>query len=190
MARSAIYDPLEKFRFLISWEDGLTLAGFHDCQIPKRTTGKVPYREGIDQDITTYSAGLNTFEDVVLSRGLLASGGGAAEAGAGGDNTPSDFYNWILQIHDATQNPAQKGISVNQGSIAYRKNITITMLDRDGAVGRVWKLYNAWPTHYMPGSDLNAGEDAEKSMEGLTLAYEDFTEMQLTNTASVVPSGL
>ena len=36
--------------------------------------------------------------------------------------------------------------------------------------------YNAFPVNFTPSSDLNAGEDGEKAMEQLTLAYEDFRE--------------
>ena len=192
MARSTLYDPLEKFRFIVSWS-GLALAGFHDCQLPKRNTTKIPYREGIDQDWTTQSAGLNTFEDVVLSRGLLSSTsapniGAAAQSGAGSDAAASDFYSWVTQIHDPSYSPGAVGIlpaasdspTSGQAAMTYRKNVTIQLLDRDGNVARAWELLNAWPTHYTPGSDLNAGEDGEKSMESLTLAYEDFVEVNVS----------
>ena len=53
------------------------------------------------------------------------------------------------------------------------------MLDREGNIARQWIAYNAFPTAFNPGSDLNASEDGEKSLESLTLGYEDFKEIQV-----------
>ena len=181
MVRAAENDPLEKFRFQVT----LTLpgsmtqlrAGFHDIQMPKRSTNKVMYREGDHPDISMLSAGLNTMEDVVMARGLLQK---EAIAGAGGGD---DFYKWMSKVHAPTaavnsirqETPSSPGPT---GSMDYRGQITITMLDRSGVASRKWELYNCWPTNFVPGSDLNAGEDGEKSIQSLTLAYEDFKEIQ------------
>lgn len=177
MARAATNDPLEKFRFLIdisyggNIETGFTRLGFHDVQMPKRTTNKIMYREGYHSDISSVSAGLSTMEDIVLSRGVLGS-----ESGVG------DFYKWISTVHTPSTgitNPTGTGNAADDksSSAAYRATVTISMLDRTGTTVRQWKVYQAWPTHFVPGSDLNAGEDGEKSMESLTLAYEDFQEI-------------
>lgn len=190
MARSAANDPLEKFRFLVDLAipkttvtDGSTTdavrLGFHDIQMPKRTTNKVSYREGHNPDISSLSAGLSTMEDVVMSRGVIAGDGTVA----------NDFYNWISAVYTPSQGitsyiTAGVGASTdngvgNNGKVDYRGQVTITLLDRSGTPVRCWVLYNAWPTHFVPASDLNAGEDGEKSMEALTLAYEDFQEVQV-----------
>ena len=177
MARTAASDPLEKFRFLVSiaykdkndTEVTWSRAGFHDVQMPKRTTSKIMYREGHFPDISSLSAGLSTMEDIVLSRGVITE-------------TNSDFYKWISAVHAPTAGFGDadfKGATSTAGaknSSSYRADVTITMLDRSGTSVRIWKVYNAFPTHFVPGSDLNAAEDGEKSMESLTLAYEDFQE--------------
>jgi phage tail-like protein len=181
MARSAVVDPLEKFRFQITWTNGaegttLVRAGFHDMQMPKRTTNKGTYREGIDPDVHSLYAGLSTMEDVVLSRGVIS-------------NDPNDeFYSWMSAVHNPGSTDAsldvtngKNGRSAGQtGALEYRKDVTVTMLDREGKFARSWILSNAWPSHFVPGSDLNAGEDGEKSLESLTLAYEDFYEVDAT----------
>jgi phage tail-like protein len=179
MARSASADTLEKFRFLVSWtnsgeDDGTPLArlGFHDAQLPKRATNVIMYREGVDPDISLKSPGLSTFEDVVLGRGLLPF----ADSGAG-----REFYQWMTSVHNPTtglkkRDAADLSRSPDAASNNFRKDVTIKMLDREGAVVRQFTLHQAWPTNFVPGSDLDAGEDGEKSIEQLTLAYEDFTE--------------
>lgn len=171
MARTSAQDPLEKFRFLVIWDNGQTRAGFHDCQLPKRTTTSIGYREGTFADASQYSAGLNTFEDVVLSRGVISA---AVEA-------KGDMYNWITQIHNPATNPGTVSAGPTGGDV-YRKDITIVMLDRDANYARAWKLYQCFPSHFVPGSDLSAAEDGDKSMESLTLKYEDFAELAINGT--------
>jgi phage tail-like protein len=175
MARSSKVDPMEKFRFAVSWSAGgdsegtaLVRLGFHDIQMPKRSTTEIAYREGIDPDINQKSAGLSSMEDVVMSRGVIIHD----------DN--DELYKWVSAVHNPTTGhvgrEALSARPANAAAAKYRKDVTIQMLDREGNVARQWTLYNAWPKHFEPGSDLNAGEDGDKSLEKLTLAYEDFRE--------------
>jgi phage tail-like protein len=186
MARSAKVDPLEKFRFAVSWSSGagsettaLVRLGFHDVQMPKRSTTKISYREGIDPDINQVAAGLSTMEDVVMSRGAII------------EDVNGELYKWVSAVHKPTAGHVGREALNARGKAAlnnYKKDVTIQLLDREGNVARQWVLYNAFPMHFAPGSDLNAGEDGEKSMEALTLAYEDFKELDLAGQAKT-PSG-
>lgn len=175
MARSSAVDPLERFRFRLSWSaDGdseataLVRAGFHDMQVPKKTVNKIEYREGIDPDINQLSAGLVSTEDVVLSRGLISS------------DQNNEMYKWMSAVqkptagHDSRQ--AVKQRRSDAASNNYKKDVTLEMLDREGNVAVRWTLYNAFPVGFTPGSDLDASEDGDKSLEQLTLAYEDFKQ--------------
>jgi phage tail-like protein len=199
MARSSSSDALEKFRFLVDFSfegtntstpnpDTATDAnaklntsvrcGFHDIQMPKRSTNKVMYREGHEAAINTKSAGLSDFEDVVMSRGVIAGDGAAA----------NDFLRWCQSVHKPTSGMKGYGAgegqsALTQASVLYRGEVTIQMLDRAGTVVRAWKLHQAFPVNFVPGSDLNAGEDGEKSMEALTICYEDFQEMKVDKGA-------
>ncbi len=175
MARSSVVDPLEKFRFAVSWSssgesEGTSLVrlGFHDVQMPKRSTTKISYREGIDPDINQLAPGLSTMEDVVMNRGLII------------DDQNNEFYKWMSAVHNPTAGHVGRNALVARASDAaaanYKKDVTIQMLDREGNVARQWTLFNAFPVNFVPGSDLNAGEDGDKSMESMTLAYEDFKE--------------
>jgi phage tail-like protein len=187
MARSSAVDPLEKFRFAVSWTNSagsegtkLVRLGFHDIQMPKRTTNKGSYREGIDPDINQLFAGLSSMEDVTLSRGAIIA------------DQNDEFYKWISAVHNPTSGHvgrnALTGRASNAASATYRKDLTVQVLDREGNVARQWTLFNAFPVHFVPGSDLNAGEDGEKMMESLTLGYEDFKEELPGGTTPVAPS--
>lgn len=204
MARTSTADTLEKFRFGVTWggqadQAGATVttqvingaevtlsaplakAGFHDVQMPSRTTNKIQYREGADPDIYSVSAGLSTMEDIVLSRGLMATA-----------NAFKEMHAWSQLVHgsgstDSSLNYTLSNVKQPTGNNAYRKDMHIWMYNRDGSIARAWKLFNAFPVGFKPGSDLNASEDGEKSLEQLTLAYEDFLEVavvdgQISNT--------
>lgn len=175
MARSSKVDPLERFRFAISWSSSgdsektaLVRLGFHDVQMPKRSTTKISYRDGIDPDINQLAPGLSTMEDVVMSRGTII------------EDANDEFYKWMSAIHNPTAgHVAREALSARPANAAaanYKKDVTIQMLDREGNVARQWTLFNAFPVNFVPASDLNAGEDGDKAMEQLTLAYEDFKE--------------
>lgn len=175
MARSCTVDPLEKFRFAVSWTAGngsestaLVRLGFHDIQMPKRSTTKITYREGIDPDINQLAPGLSSMEDVVMSRGVIIT------------DANNELYKWVSAVHNPTTGhvgrEALSARAANAASSEFRKDVTIQMLDREGNVARQWTLFQAWPSNFVPGSDLNASEDGEKSMESLTLSYEDFRE--------------
>lgn len=188
MARSSIVDPLEKFRFAIQWSSdgdsensGLVRLGFHDIQMPKRSTTKGTYREGIDPDINQLFAGLSSMEDITLSRGVII------------DDQNNEFYKWMSAVHNPTSGhvgrQALAARASNAAAARYRKDITIQILDREGNVARQWTLFNAFPVNFVPASDLNAGEDGEKAMESLTLGYEDFKEEVPGSTTPKATSG-
>lgn len=186
MARSSQVDPMEKFRFQISWTNSgdsettaLVRLGFHDVQMPKRATNKISYREGIDPDINQLAPGLSTMEDIVMSRGVIIA------------DPNGEFYKWVSAVHNPTAGhvgrSALSARAANAASHEFRKDVTIKMLDREGNVARQWTLFQAWPSNFVPASDLNAAEDGEKAMEQLTLAYEDFKE-EVVNTTTPKPS--
>ena len=188
MVRTSKGDILEKFRFGVGWfgdevtktiiKDAtktvtvttpLLKSGFHSVQMPKRNTNKVQYREGNDPDILALSPGLSSMEDIVLSRGIMPQ------------NTHVELAMWAALVHtgaDTTTTLAYNADKIRPKSdMDFRKDIWIWMYNRDSTIARAWKLTNAFPIVYAPGSDLAAQEDGEKSMESLTLAYEDFVEL-------------
>lgn len=188
MARSSIVDPMERFRFALSWSStgdsentALVRLGFHDMQMPKRTTTKISYREGIDPDINQHAAGLSNMEDVVMNRGVIIT------------DANDECYKWMSAVHNPTTGhvgrEALGGRAPNAAANNYKKDVTVQMLDREGNVARQWTLFNAFPVNFVPASDLNAGEDGDKSLESLTLAYEDFREEIPGTSQPRTPSG-
>jgi phage tail-like protein len=187
MARSASVDPLERFRFEVRWSnDGasegtaLVRLGFHDIQMPKRSTTKISYREGLDPDVNQLAAGLSSMEDIVMSRGVII------------EDANGEFYKWMSAVHRPTSGHVGRDALGARGVAAlnnYKKEVVIKLLDREGNVARQWVLYNAFPINFVPASDLNAGEDGDKAMEQLTLAYEDFKEMAIAGNAEKPVSG-
>lgn len=187
MARSSQVDPLERFRFEISWSnDGdsestaLARVGFHDVQMPKRSTTKISYREGLDPDIKQLAAGLSTMEDCQMSRGTIIL------------DQNGEFYKWASAVHKPTAGHVGREALSSRGKAAlnkYKKDILVKMLDREGNTARQWILYNAFPINFISGGDLNADEDGDKSLEQLTVAFEDFKELALTTGEKPVSSG-
>ncbi len=195
MARCSKVDPLEKFRFKVVFssdgdgsEGSSVTAGFHDIQMPKRATNKVPYREGTDPDVSSQSAGLSTMEDIVMNRGLISALGSDYESMNG-------LYRWMSAVHKPgdtsshfdreSQRDKERPVS---GLDCYRKTVTIHIITRAGDTARKYKLYNAFPTNFVPASDLNAAEDGEKALESLTLAYEDFEEIDVNSDQAAAVS--
>jgi phage tail-like protein len=108
-------------------------------------------------------------EDITLSRGVII------------EDPNNELYKWASAVHNPTAGldpvgAANRTRPASAASNNYRKDVTIRILDREGNVARQWTLYNAFPTNLVVSSDLNAGEDGEKSLESLTLGYEDFRE--------------
>lgn len=170
MARTSSKDPLDKFRFkvtILSAATGVTgVSGFATVQLPKRTTSKISYREGIDQDIQFNSAGISTMEDIVLTKGITTGS--------------SFFYDWVKTVHKATAgnpNTAYEPADATLDRNSYRCDLQIEMLNRQGVAQKTWKVYNAFPVQFTPGSDLDASADDSKSIASLTLAYDDFEEV-------------
>jgi phage tail-like protein len=194
MARSAQSDPLEKFRFrvtVISLDLSVTSAietiasftggtglnqklrifsrsGFSAVSLPKVNVGVIHYRENIDNLRSIKVPGLVKYDDVTLSRGVT---------------TNRDMYDWYRLVNediallsvagelnrDTVYSPAQ--------SDSFRKDVIIEVLDREGNPSKAWYLFNAWPSSYAPGNELNASSE-EKLVESMTLSYEYFIELE------------
>lgn len=173
MARSASFDPIDNFRFLVevlntAGQNTLTKAGFSQCGLPTASTGEITYREGTYRDTMEKSAGLTTYGDVTLSRGVT---------------TEQDFYNWLQQHKRSASNvrgsdgpfTASDTRPIDETEADYRRTIVITVLGRDSLPVKRWTLYNAHIAEYVPGDTLDATAEA-KLIASLTLRHEGFKE--------------
>jgi phage tail-like protein len=195
MARSSSDDPVEKFRFRVTvisldlsvtaaietiaglsagstaFKDKLAIfsrAGFSSVTMPKANIGEMTYRENIDNLRSIKVAGLAKFDPITLTRGVTKN---------------RDMYEWYRLVNEeiALLSVAGELARDTQFSPAqsdnYRKDVILEVLDRQGQPIKAWYLFNAWPSVYNPGNDLNASSE-EKLIESLTLTYEYFIELE------------
>ena len=173
MARTSEFDPIDNFRFLIeilntAGQNTLTRAGFSQCGLPSASTGEITYREGTYRDTLEKSAGMTSFGDITLSRGVTES---------------QDFYNWLQQHKKAASNvrgsdgayTAADTRPSDEAENDYRRTVQITVLGRDSQPVKRWTIYNAHIAEYVPGDNLDATAEA-KLIASLTLRHEGFEE--------------
>lgn len=176
MARSAEWDPLDNFRFKVDILDQsglstLSRAGFTSCTLPSEATGEITYREGQYRDSSEKSAGLTTYNNITLSRGLTVD---------------QDFYSWVEQHkkHAANIRGSDGAFTANDSRPTddaqnqYRRTIRITVLNRDSTGAKEYTLYNAHVASFQPGDTLDATSEA-KLMSSLELRYEGYEEKVL-----------
>lgn len=176
MARSAEFDPIDNFRFLVDilGADGqsvLSRAGFTSCTLPSEATGEITYREGQYRDTMEKSAGLTVYNNVTLTRGMT---------------TDQDFYTWVEahKKHASNVRGSNGGFTANdtrptdEASNAYRRTIRITILNRDSSPAKEYTLYNAHVASFQPGDTLDSTSEA-KIMSSIELRYEGYEEKVL-----------
>jgi len=176
MARSASVDPIEKFRFNVEFSSltgaGVSRAGFTSCSLPTESNGEIQYREGNYNDTHEKSPGLTSYSDISLSRGVTLD---------------QDLYQWaeLIKKHSAKVRPsgdsaftaADKRIE-GEASNDFRREVTITLLDREGKAVKQWTIYNAHLAEFNPGDGLDANAE-EKLINSMTLRHEGFVEVVL-----------
>lgn len=143
----ASHDPLRNFRFRVEI-DGMQDAGFSEVAIGATTTEVIDYREGTDPGHVRKLAGLTTFGNVTLRRGLTNS---------------LELFEWHQRI-------------VSGQLATNRRNVVIVVLDEAGVDTARYVVSDAWPIKYDPG-DLNAkGNDV--FIETLELVNEGVERVQ------------
>lgn len=187
MARPATVDPVQKFRFdvkivSVSLNPASVVnaavrgslevfgrVGFTNVDIPEQSTKTMQYRENTDNPAPRKIAGLASFNDITLTRGVVSGRPG---------NKTKDFYKWIARTNYF--NPGLSIINELTGtsrnvllpqSENYRRDIIIIARDRDGRAARRWYILNAFPVNYKGGDGLDASSEANL-VETLTLTYE------------------
>lgn len=176
MARSGEFDPVDNMRFQVSILDAagqptLSRSGFMTCSPPSEATGEITYREGQYRDSMEKTAGLTTYNNISLGRGVTKD---------------QDFYAWVEQHkkHAANVRGSDGDFTANDvrpsddASNNYRRSIVITVLGRDSQPVKRWTLYNAHVASFQPGDSLDASSEA-KLMTSLELRYEGYKEEAL-----------
>jgi phage tail-like protein len=120
---------------------GVTEGHFTECTGLTVKVEAIKYREAGNNQVVRRIPGQVEYGDIVLRYGLTSS---------------HELWDWFLT--------SVKGV-------VARKNVSILMLDSDGATERMrWDLINAWPSEWK-GVPLNA-LSREAAIESLTLVYE------------------
>lgn len=186
MARSAKNDPVERFRYkVVIIEDilasqGLNLlkaikgeqviqigGGFSEVTLPKSTTGVITYRENIHATRFIKKPGLTKYDPIILKKGVT---------------TDMSLYAWYnLVNNDAIGFSALAEIVKDLAvppkyPVEFRKDLMITLLDRESNAVKSWVVLEAFPVHFKPGNDLDATSN-EKLIAELGLEYEAWVEI-------------
>jgi len=147
MATGQRIDPYRNFRFRVEI-DGIAIAAFSDATIPDSTTAPIDYREGTDAPHQKKLSGLVTYGNITLKKGLADS---------------MDLYNWRKMVEQT-------------GAGKARKNMSLILIDEEGADKARWDIVEAWPTKYDP-SDFSA-KGAEVVIETLEIVHEGVTRVK------------
>ena len=144
MARN---DPYRNLRFRVEI-DGITQAGFSECQMENAATEVIEYREGTDPTHMRKLSGRTSFGNIILKWGVTDS---------------IELWTWFQNI-------------VQLGAQGNRKNISITLIDEAGADKARWEVVEAWPMRYNR-PDFNALAN-DVAIEELEIACESWKRVK------------
>jgi phage tail-like protein len=147
----------DSFRFIVQIE-GVTRAKFRSVSEITMTHEDIDHWEG-GRAIAYKSPGRVTVDDVTLERGVI-------------DND-DDLYFWFITTTDVNvDSPLGAGIGTGLGldDEAYKRDVDIVQLKRDGTPRKRIRLVNAYPKTVTLGS-MNNEEDA-KTIESVVLRYD------------------
>lgn len=136
-------NPYRGFRFRVEIS-GIQIASFSEATVPDITVESVDYREGTDPVYKRPLSGLSSYGRMTLKKGLTDS---------------MDLYDWHQQV-----------LEQGSGSPGARKNISLVLMDTDGADKVRWNVINAWPTKY-ESTGMNASS-SEVMVETFELALD------------------
>jgi phage tail-like protein len=140
MATGQRIDPFFSYNFLVEL-DSVVRASFQEASGLEATIDPIEYREGGQNTTVRKLPGVTKYSNIVLKRGLT---------------TDSDLYDWHRQTV--------------LGSVDFRRNGSIIVLDRQGSEVARWDFVDAWPTKYQVSDFKSTGN--EVAIETLELVHE------------------
>lgn len=137
-----------KYAFIVEI-DGFKVAAFTKAGPLEAEVAVVEVNEG-GSLIPTKEPGRVKVSDVVLSRGATDD---------------EDCFSWFKDVAN---------LAANAGLItpAYKRNVDIVQLNRDGTTRKRWRLMNAWPNKFNAGDWDNDADEA--TVESVTLTFDYF----------------
>jgi len=162
------FDPYKNFKFRLVW-DGKPVMGISKISALKRTTEVVKHRDGGDNSTDHKSPGRTSYDAVTVERGLTHD---------------PDFEAWANKVHPYSGDSAMD-------LAAYKKNLTLEMMNEKGHVVYRYFLYDCWISEYTAIPELNANANAV-AIESMKIELEGWDRDKDTkepNEADDVPQG-
>ena len=142
------FDPYKNFKFRILW-DSKPVMGVSKVSALKRTTEVVKHRDGGDNSTDHKSPGRTSYDAITVERGLTHD---------------PEFEAWANKVHPYAGDTAMD-------LAAYKKNLTLEMMNEKGHVVYRYFLYNCWVSEYTALPELNANANAV-AIESLKIELE------------------
>lgn len=161
-------DPYKNFKFRILWDDKPVM-GVSKVGALKRTTEVVKHRDGGDNSTDHKSPGRTTYDAFSVERGITHD---------------PEFEAWANRVHPYSGDTAMD-------LAAYKKNLTLEMMNEKGHVVYRYFLYDCWVSEYTAIPELNANANAV-AIESLKIELEGWDRDKDTkepNEADDVPQG-
>jgi len=161
-------DPYKNFKFRILWDDKPVM-GVSKVGTLKRTTEVVKHRDGGDNSTDHKSPGRTSYDAITVERGITHD---------------PEFEAWANKVHPYSGDTAMD-------LAAYKKNLTLEMMNEKGHVVYRYFLYDCWVSEYTAMPELNANANAV-AIESLKIELEGWDRDKDTkepNEADDVPQG-
>ncbi|MDK2745502.1 MAG: phage tail protein [Nitrospira sp.] len=162
------FDPYKNFKFRLVW-DGKPVMGISKVSALKRTTEVVKHRDGGDNSTDHKSPGRTSYDAVSVERGLTHD---------------PEFEAWANKVHPYSGDSAMD-------LAAYKKDLTLEMMNEKGHVVYRYFLYDCWVSEYTAIPELNANANAV-AIESMKIELEGWDRDKDTkepNEADDVPQG-
>ena len=162
------FDPYKNFKFRILWDDKPVM-GVSKVSALKRTTELVKHRDGGDNSTDHKSPGRTSYEAITVERGLTHD---------------PEFEAWANKVHPYSGDTAMD-------LAAYKKNLTLEMMNEKGHVVYRYFLFDCWVSEYtaMPDLDANANAVAIESLKIELEGWDRDKDTKEPNEADDVPQG-
>ncbi len=131
------FDPYKNFKFRVLWDEKAVF-GVSKVSALKRTTEVVKHRDGGDNSTDHKSPGRTSYDAITMERGLTHD---------------PEFENWANKVHPYAGDTAMD-------LKAYKKDLTLEMMNEKGHVVYRYFLYDCWVSEYTAIPELNANANA------------------------------
>lgn len=163
-------DPYRNYKFIVDIEPAFGRAGFSNVEGLTKETEVIEYREGGDPSTMRKIPGQTSYENIVLQRGMSDDG---------------DFQAWYNQIFKrrggsvplADNNDLSADV-LQPPNDEFRRNVTISLIDKAGVIRKVWRIFDAWPCK-LEHDTLDARDTGDVFIETLELCHEGWIEETL-----------